>query len=259
MQRFFVRLAYDGSNFHGWQRQPNAMTVQQKLEDAMTMLLKRSVVLTGAGRTDQGVHAHDFFAHFDSEQDMSVDELEKFSFRLNRFLGGEVVIYSIFPVPSVAHARFSAVSRTYSYCVARVQNPFRRNYTHFIYGDLDVDGMNQGADIIRETRDFTSFSKVDTDTMTNLCKVTQAFWKTEAGELVFTITADRFLRNMVRAIVGTLLQIGRGRLNADDLIEIIEKKDRSAAGDSAPAKGLTLSRIVYPKDILCFGQGSDIQ
>jgi tRNA pseudouridine38-40 synthase len=248
--RYFIRLAYDGTNFHGWQRQPNAITVQQTLEEAMTMMLRSPVTLTGAGRTDTGVHANEFFAHFDIERKLSATDCEKMVFRLNGFLGGEIVLYRIFPVKADAHARFSALSRSYRYCVARVQDPFRRNYTHFIYGDIDVELMNLGAALIMGYEDFTSFSKVDTDTKTNNCRITHARWETEGTELVFTITADRFLRNMVRAIVGTLLQLGAGKISLEELKLIIESKNRSNAGDSVPGKGLTLHRIVYPEKIL---------
>jgi tRNA pseudouridine38-40 synthase len=247
--RYFIRLAYDGTNFHGWQRQPNAITVQQTLEEAMTMMLRSPVALTGAGRTDTGVHADEFFAHFDFGQQLKVNECEKLVFRLNGFLGGEIALYRIFPVKKDAHARFSAISRTYCYCVARVPDPFRRNFTYFIYGDIDVELMNQGAALVMGYEDFTSFSKVDTDTITNNCRITHAHWETEGTELVFTITADRFLRNMVRAIVGTLLQLGTGKITLEELKAIIESKNRSNAGDSVPGKGLMLHRIVYPEKI----------
>jgi tRNA pseudouridine38-40 synthase len=247
--RYFLRLAYDGSRYHGWQRQPNGITIQQTLEEAMSMMLRSPVLLTGAGRTDAGVHANEFFAHFDFDQQITKAEGEKLVFRLNGFLGGEIVLFELFPVTAHTHARFSAVSRSYRYCISRVQNPFRRDYTHFLYGHLDHTRMNEGAEVIMGYEDFTSFSKVDTDTMTNICKISHARWEMEGSELVFTITADRFLRNMVRAIVGTLLQMGTGKITLDDLKRIIESKNRSEAGDSVPAKGLTLFRIVYPNDI----------
>jgi tRNA pseudouridine38-40 synthase len=247
--RYFVRLAYDGTHFHGWQRQPNAPTVQQTLEEAMSMMLRLPVVLTGAGRTDTGVHADEFFAHFDTTDSLSKQECEKLVFRLNRYLGGEIALFEIFPVVLNAHARFSAISRTYRYCITRVPNPFRREYAHYLYGEIDADAMNEGAAIVMGYHDFTSFSKADTDTMTNICKISHARWELEGNELVFTITADRFLRNMVRAIVGTLLALGTGRISLEDLKLIIESKNRSNAGDSAPAKGLSLHKIVYPVEI----------
>lgn len=247
--RYFLRLAYDGSHYHGWQRQPNAKTVQQTLEEAMSVMLRLPVLLTGAGRTDTGVHADEFFAHFELAEPMTSPELDKLVFRLNAYLGGEIALYHIFPVREDAHARFSAVSRTYRYCVARVHNPFRLKYTHYIYGGLDQLTMNDGAALIMQSHDFTSFSKVDTDTATNICRITHARWEVEGTELVFTITADRFLRNMVRAIVGTLLKLGTGKLTLEELKWIIESKNRSNAADSAPAKGLTLHKVVYPVDI----------
>ncbi|MCX6268264.1 MAG: tRNA pseudouridine(38-40) synthase TruA [Bacteroidetes bacterium] len=247
--RYFLRLAYDGSHFHGWQRQPNATTVQQTLEEAMSMMLRLPVLLTGAGRTDTGVHADEFFAHFDSDHVLTKMSCERLVFRLNRFLGGEIALFEISPVAFNAHARFSAISRTYRYCISRVPNPFRRDFTHPVYSQIDDEAMNTGAAILMGYHDFTSFSKVDTDSATNICKISHARWEMEGEELVFTITADRFLRNMVRAIVGTLLQLGTGKISLGELRQIIESKNRSNAGDSAPARGLTLHRIVYPAEV----------
>ena len=239
--RYFLHLAFDGSRFHGWQRQPNAATVQQTLEEAMTLLMRIPVVLTGAGRTDAGVHAADFYAHFDLDQPIDKPEREKLVFKLNRFLGGDIAISEILPVADQAHARFSAISRTYRYSIAREKNPFRRDYTHYFYGTIDDSLMNQGAALIMCYEDFTSFS--------NICRISAAKWTTEGSELVFTITADRFLRNMVRAIVGTLLELGTGKISLPGLKGIIEGNNRSDAGDSAPAKGLSLVRIVYPGEV----------
>jgi len=253
--RYFIRLAYDGSAFHGWQRQPNGITIQQTLEEAMAMMFRKPVVLTGAGRTDTGVHADEFYAHFDLNQQLTDEECEKLVFRLNAYLGGDIALFKIFPVKENVHARFSAISRTYRYCIARGKNPFRRDFTHHIYGPIDHVFMNAGAALIMEYNDFTSFSKVDTDTMTNICKISHARWEPEGSELVFTITADRFLRNMVRAVVGTLLQLGTGKLSLNELKIIIESKDRSNAGNSVPAKGLVLHRIIYPEEIFFTPQG----
>ncbi len=247
--RYFIKLAYNGTRFHGWQRQPNAATVQQTLEEAMSMMLKSTILLTGAGRTDTGVHATEFYAHFDLSSPLTLPEREKLVFRLNRYLGGDIALKGIAQVAEDAHARFSAVSRTYRYCIAMVPNPFRQEFTSHHNGFIDCSLMNQGAAMIMSYNDFTSFSKIDTDTMTNICRITHAHWDVEDTELVFTITADRFLRNMVRAIVGTLMALGRGKISLDDLKNIIESKNRSNAGDSAPAKGLTLHRIVYPEGI----------
>ncbi len=244
--RYFIRLLYDGTRFHGWQRQLNGITVQQTLEEAITMMLRIPVSLTGAGRTDSGVHAADFYAHFDLNEELSPGFCENLVFKLNSYLSGDIAIIRIFPVQPGSHARFSALSRTYRYCITHEKNPFRKDYTHFIYGALDKEMMNKGASLIMCHSDFTSFSKVDTDTKTNICRITHAYWEEEGRELVFTITADRFLRNMVRAIVGTLLELGKGRITLNDLEEIIESKNRSNAGDSAPARGLALWRIDYP-------------
>ncbi|HPS62434.1 MAG TPA: tRNA pseudouridine(38-40) synthase TruA [Bacteroidales bacterium] len=250
MNRFFIHLAYDGTPFHGWQRQPNGVSVQQRLEDALSMMLRTPVVLTGAGRTDSGVHAADFYAHFDFEAELGDREREKLVFSLNSFLPEEISVFSIFQVPLGAHARFSAISRTYRYILTGVKNPFRNRFAQFLYGPLDIEAMNRGAEIIKGYTDFTSFSKVDTDTATNLCCISEACWNEEGNERVFTITADRFLRNMVRAIVGTLLDVGRGKITPEDLRGIIESRDRCKASDSAPAKGLILYRIVYPEGVV---------
>ncbi|MEI7499751.1 MAG: tRNA pseudouridine(38-40) synthase TruA [Bacteroidota bacterium] len=247
--RYFMRFAYDGSNFHGWQRQPNGITIQQTIEEGMSMMLRSPILLTGAGRTDSGVHADEFFAHFDIGNRLTTVELEKLVFRLNRYLGCEIALFDIFQVKDEVHARFSALSRTYRYCIARVKNPFRQKFTHYIYGEIDHIDMNHGAELIMGYNDFTSFSKVDTDTKTNICNISHARWEMEGSELVFTITADRFLRNMVRAIVGTLLELGKKKISLEDLKYIIESKNRSKAGSSVPAKGLTLNCIAYPEDI----------
>jgi len=246
MTRYFLSLSYDGSRYHGWQRQPNGATVQQTLEDAMTMIMRTPVSLTGAGRTDTGVHARRYYAHFDTDRDFSREERDRLAFKLNSFLPSDISIGGIIPVDEKAHARFSALSRTYRYCIARSKDPFRKNFTHYLYGDIDIPLMNTGAELIMDYRDFTSFSKVDTDTMTNDCRIMAAKWETEGTELVFTITADRFLRNMVRAIVGTLLDLGKGKITPEDVKQIIELKDRSEAGESVPAKGLTLWQVEYP-------------
>jgi tRNA pseudouridine38-40 synthase len=215
----------------------------------MTMMLRSPVLLTGAGRTDTGVHAEEYFAHFDLDCMLTDVDRDKLVFRLNGYLGGEIVLFEILPVKGRSHARFSATSRTYRYCVSRVPDPFRRNFTHYIYGPLDHALMNRGAALVMGYDDFTSFSKVDTDTKTNICRISHARWEMEGNELVFTITADRFLRNMVRAIAGTLLDLGAGKISLDDVKMIIESKNRSNAGDSVPARGLTLHRIVYPEEI----------
>ncbi len=247
-----MKLAYDGTNYHGWQRQPNGSSVQQTLEESMRLIWKRDISLTGAGRTDAGVHAGEYYVHFDLTEDIPQTSLDKFAFNLNSFLPHDIAIRSIFPVAPALHARFSATSRTYKYYVSRFKSPFRNQYSYYLFGDLDVALMNEGARLIMQTEDFTSFSKVDTDTITNICRVTQAHWEFAGEELVFTITANRFLRNMVRAVVGTLLNLGRNRIDLDDLSRIIERKNRCEAGDSAPARGLHLVQIDYPQGAFQF-------
>lgn len=242
-----MQLSYDGTYYHGWQRQPNGQSVQQTLEEAVLMILRADITLTGAGRTDTGVHALEYYAHFELQDPLSFLQLEKLVFKLNSFLPPDLAIQRIFPVGPRIHARFTALSRTYKYYVTRVKNPFRVHNTYYLHGEIDIDLMNEGARLIMDTEDFTSFSKVDTDTKTNLCLVTDARWELIDDELVFTITANRFLRNMVRAVVGTLLNVGRHRINLDDLVRIIGSKNRSAAGDSVPAKGLHLVKIDYPQ------------
>jgi len=244
--RYFIKLSYDGSNYHGWQRQPNAVTIQETLEKAITMMLRTPADLTGAGRTDAGVHAAVYYAHFDVDHHLSDDTLAKLVFKLNSYLPANISIDRIFPVHPNLHARFSALSRTYKYFISGVKTPFRAPYIYYLYGELDVKLMHMGAQLLLETEDFTSFSKVDSDTKTNLCKVTSAEWKEMGEELVFSITANRFLRNMVRALVGTTLDLGKHRITIDDMRRIIEKKSRNEAGDSVPAKGLHLVEIDYP-------------
>jgi tRNA pseudouridine38-40 synthase len=214
----------------------------------MGLLLGEKVQLTGCGRTDTGVHARIFYAHFDTTS-KKPGEFDEFLFRLNQKLPEDIVIHNFIPVKQEAHARFSALSRTYQYQIHRAKQAFHRDLAHYIYGEVNVKGMQEAADIMLEYKDFTSFSKVDTDTKTNICRIDQAEWKQEGDLLKFTIKADRFLRNMVRAIVGTMIEIGSGKLEPDGFRKIIESMDRSAAGTSAPAKGLFLTDIEYPKDI----------
>ncbi len=247
--RYFLELAYDGTAYHGWQKQKNARCIQETVREALRLISGEPVELTGAGRTDAGVHAWEYYAHFDLEKKLSESARKKIVFQLNGFLPHDIVIYNILPVKPDANARFSAISRTYKYVISKKKNPFLREYSFSYYGNLDIVLMNQAARILTETEDFTSFSKVDTDTKTNLCNVTFAEWTEEGDELVFTISANRFLRNMVRAIVGTLLELGRGRIGLDEFRGIIERKNRSAAGGSVPARGLFLAGIAYPREI----------
>lgn len=247
--RYFIRMAFNGAAYHGWQAQQNAVTVQQTLEDALSVLFKTTVNVTGAGRTDTGVHAREYFAHFEIEDELSDDALEKLVYKLNGILPDDIAVYEVVMVAPDMHARFSALSRTYKYFITQQRNPFAREYSWFYPNSLDLELMNKGAAFLMGCTDFTSFAKVHSDTKTNNCRITEAFWRNEDGMLVFTITADRFLRNMVRAIVGTLVELGAGKLNLDDLTTIVESRDRSEAGYSVPAKGLFLERIVYSEPI----------
>jgi len=260
MQRYFIRLSYDGTNYHGWQSQNNAITIQSEVEKAMSTLLAKQIEVTGAGRTDTGVHAREFYAHFDVDNSFDNDELHDLIYRLNAILPSDIAVSGILPVSKNAHARFSAISRTYKYYISRNKDPFAKDYSWCVYGNLNIKAMNNAAKILFESStcvtDFTSFSKLHSNTDNNNCKIFKAGWKEEnlpAGKagnmLVFTITADRFLRNMVRAIAGTLLDIGRGKITTDDFRKIIESKNRCDAGYSVPAKGLFLDKIEYPNDL----------
>lgn len=248
MPRFFVTLSYNGLNYVGWQIQPNGASVQQTVQDALSVILRESVAITGAGRTDAGVHARGMVAHFDWEGDAfsPVDLVHK----LNNLLPKEISVSHIRPVKPDAHARFSALSRTYSYHITTQKDPFLYGLTCRIHFKPDLQLMNALCDVLKEYRDFTSFSKLHTDVKTNLCRIESARWVQKGDHrYTFTITADRFLRNMVRAIVGTLLEAGRGKLDERGLRRIIEAKNRSVAGDSAPGHALFLEEVAYPDDI----------
>ena len=229
--RYFVQFSYFGKQYHGWQNQPNAITVQRVLEKAFSTLLRSTIVLTGAGRTDAGVHAKEMFAHFDVNEIADVDKL---IYRLNALLPDDIAIQKIFEVSSAAHARFDAIERTYEYWIVQRKNPFYADYAYYVKHQLDMESMNDAASLLLEYEDFKCFSKSNTD---------------RGDKIVFTIVADRFLRNMVRAIVGTLLEVGFGKSNADDVKSIINSKDRSNAGPSVAAKGLYLTSIRYPDSI----------
>jgi tRNA pseudouridine38-40 synthase len=246
--RYFIRLCYKGTHYHGWQIQPNARTVQEIINQDMSIIMNEKIEVTGAGRTDTGVHARNFFAHFDSSQSELQNDKDLL-FRINGKLPKDIAIHEILKVRPDAHARFDAISRTYEYHIIRKKDPFLTDHVHYIFGNLDFESMNKASAFLTEVSDFTSFSKIDTDAKTNICKVYRADWNIDPEKMIFTITADRFLRDMVRAIVGTVLDIGFGRMTLDEFQMIFEIKNRSAAGNSAPAKGLFLTDIQYPKDI----------
>lgn len=245
--RYFVYFSYCGTHYHGWQRQPNGISVQQVMEEAMSLLMSEQIILTAAGRTDAGVHAELMVAHFDTKTPISnTDTLIN---RLNSYLPKDIAIRQLKTVRAEAHARFDATERTYQYrCVFR-KDPFLRGLTTRIPADLDFAIMNQAAEILLHTSDFASFCKLHTDVKTTICDVRYAAWDTDHNGATFTISADRFLRNMVRAIVGTLLQVGKHQLTISDFEEIISKQHRTAAGQSAPAEGLFLTDIQYPTSI----------
>ena len=244
MNRYFVELSYDGTNYHGWQAQPNATTVQQTLEKAFSTLLKEDVSLTGCGRTDTGVHSSYFVAHFDSEQTDPYQQAD-LVFKLNGYLPDDIAIHAITRVDPTMHARFSAAYRQYIYLIRKTKPLFNRPFCYYYYADLDVEKMNAACEILMEYTDFTSFSKLHTDVKTNNCKITEAEWTAHDDGYDFTITADRFLRNMVRSIVGTMIEIGSGKMEPEEIRAVIEAKDRSRAGTSAPAKGLFLVDVGY--------------
>jgi tRNA pseudouridine38-40 synthase len=247
--RYFLRLSFNGESFHGWQSQHNAPSIQSTLREALSVVLRQAVEVTGAGRTDAGVHAREFFAHFDHSVELSVTEKTELVYHLNGYLPDAIAVEAILPVRADAHARFSAISRTYQYFITRKKDPFRQDFSWYYPGKLDTGLMNSGADILRQNTDFTSFAKLPMETKTNICHVKLAMWEEEDPLLVFTITADRFLRNMVRAVVGTLVELGRGKISPEDLNRIILAKDRSAAGYSVPANGLVLVSVKYPEEI----------
>jgi tRNA pseudouridine38-40 synthase len=249
MARYFIRLAYNGLAYHGWQSQQNARSVQDVLEECLTLRLGATTRVTGCGRTDTGVHARVYFAHFDFEKVMNKTELDELTRRLNTFLPDDIVVYQIVEVNATANARFDALSRTYRYYVHRTKDPFADYFSWFVFGPLDVVAMQQASDTLKEYNDFTSFSKLHSKTKNNLCRIEHAYWTAEGNSLVFTVSADRFLRNMVRAIVGTLLDVGKHKLDIDGFRKIIELKNRSSAGLSVPAKGLFLHEVVYPQEI----------
>ncbi|MCP9613093.1 tRNA pseudouridine(38-40) synthase TruA [Coprobacter tertius] len=245
--RYFLYSAYDGSGYHGWQVQPNGITVQQRIEESLSTLLRRETPITGAGRTDTGVHAKLMAAHFDTEE--PVNDANALCNKLNRILPPDISIYRIVPVREDAHARFDAISRTYRYYITDRKNPFDNRYAWRIHGKLDFEEMNKAALKLFDYTDFTSFSKLHTDVKTNNCRIMQAKWEKEGELYAFTIQADRFLRNMVRAIVGTVIDVGRRKLSVQEFCRIIEQKDRCKAGTSAPANALFLCDISYPDTI----------
>ena len=245
--RYFIYLAYDGTNYHGWQIQPNGASVQETLMKALATFLRKDIEVVGAGRTDAGVHAKLMIAHFDFDAELDGKTVTD---KLNRLLPHDIAVYDVKKVKPDAHARFDATYRTYKYYVTTRKDPFTRQYAWRLFNELDFAKMNEAARILFEYIDFTSFSKLHTDVKTNNCRIAQAKWRRlDENHWVFEIEADRFLRNMVRAIVGTLLMVGRGKMTLDGFRRVIEQKERCAAGDSAAAEALFLAEVKYPKEI----------
>ena len=241
--RFFIQLSYNGTNYHGWQIQPNATSVQETLTKALSVVLnKKDIEIMGAGRTDSGVHASQMFAHFDFENEI---DSQTILHKLNSFLRKDIAVSNIILVDENAHARFDATQRTYEYKINSSKNVFLDELSWYYNKELNVNAMNESAELLLKFIDFQCFSKVHTDVNTFNCNISQAFWKTENDQLIFTISADRFLRNMVRSIVGTLVYVGLGKISKADFQAIIESKDRKKAGFSVPAHGLYLTKIKY--------------
>lgn len=277
--RYFIFLQYDGTAYHGWQTQPDCVSVQETIEQKLSLLLRRELFIVGAGRTDAGVHSRHMAAHFEYDgfddiagttysyvenrdaEGMRVSEyyianrtaldekLRTLTFKLNGLLPPDISIDKIVPVKADAHARFSAVSRTYKYYITTQKTPFDRHFSTRIYFDLDVEKMNEACQKLFLYIDFTSFAKLHTDVKTHICKIMEAHWEKDGPHYVFTIKADRFLRNMVRAIVGTMMQVGKGKITVDEFCKIIELQNRCQAGDSVPAQALFLEDVGYPDDI----------
>lgn len=248
LRRYFIELSYLGTNYHGWQIQPNAITVQEKINEALKTLFKSDIMITGCGRTDSGVHAKEFYAHIDLDMDSISFPQNQLEYKLNSILDDDIAIHCVFEVESESHSRFDATARTYEYHLTTRKDVFRKDLSYFLpFRNVDFKMMNEAAQIIKEYEDFECFSKTGTDVNTFNCQISHAKWvEKEEGLWIFTIRADRFLRNMVRAIVGTLLEVGRGQMSLMELRKVIESKDRSNAGWSVPGKGLFLTKVEYP-------------
>ena len=240
--RYFIELSYNGKKYHGWQIQPDVISIQEKLNLAVSTILQDKIEVVGAGRTDTGVHASQMFAHFDSDIEIEAEVVHK----LNSILPNDITVHKVFLVADDYHARFHAESRSYEYRIWLGRNPFLLDFSWQIHSQkLDLSKMNKAAQLLLEYEDFQTFSKVKTDVYTFNCDVTQAFWKQEGNLLTFHISANRFLRNMVRAIVGTLVDVGLDKISINEFRDIIESKSRGNAGLSVPAKGLFLTHIKY--------------
>jgi len=245
--RYFFEISYNGTHYHGWQNQKNAIGVQQVVEEALSKLMREKISIVGSGRTDAGVHCVQQFFHSDIETDFKPVDL---THRLNAFLPKDIAIRKIFPVTMNAHARYDAIERSYQYKITREKDPLLVGYAHYFFRDLDVPTMERAASLLMGEHDFECFSKVKTDVNHFICDIKQASWNQKGNVLVFTITANRFLRGMVRAIVGTLLDVGTGKLSLKQFQEILKSRDRKKAGMNAPPEGLYLTQVKYPKSII---------
>lgn len=245
--RYLLKLAFDGTEYHGWQIQKTAISIQEVITTALKHRLKGDELsLVGCGRTDTGVHAREFFAHFDHPEDLGKKKLEDLTYRLNRQLPNDIVIFSINRAEKRFHSRFTAISRTYRYYIHTDKDPFLDKYSWSLWKDLDLEAMNRAASALFDYKDFTSFARLHSQSETNICRIKEAAWAADGYKLIFTIKADRFLRNMVRAVVGTLVDVGIGKTSLEEFRGIIEAKDRGRAGKSAPARGLFLEKVEYP-------------
>lgn len=242
--RYFIEFSYKGTAYHGWQRQNNAVSVQEKIENAIRVLLPDSVDIVGSSRTDTGVHAEQQYAHFDFENELKIS-LQNIEYRLNAMLPKDIAIHRVFQVPADAHSRFDALFRRYEYRIITKKNPFLFENAWLYKGFLDLEKMNQAAALLLKYKDFESFSKLHTDVKTHICQISIAEWKQVNDTITFTVQANRFLRGMVRALVGTLIEVGKGKMTTDEFEEIIRAKDRKKAGAQAPALGLTLVEVAY--------------
>lgn len=247
MQRYFIQLAYKGTNYHGWQVQDNAHSIQAELNKSLSLLLNQTIETVGCGRTDTGVHATEYYAHFDCNKNIS--DIPQLIYKLNKILSQNIAIYNILKVKNEANARFDAIDRTYKYYITTRKDPFLTESAYYYYGNLDIDLMNKAAQILLSYKDFEAFSKTNTQVNNYICHIYHAEWTIKDYLLIFEISANRFLRNMVRAIVGTMLEVGKRNMNLEEFKQVIESKNRCNAGNSVPAHALFLTKVNYPQSI----------
>jgi tRNA pseudouridine38-40 synthase len=246
--RYFMHMAYEGTAYHGWQRQPNAHSVQAEMEAALAKLLRQHpVITTGCGRTDAGVHASCFYLHFDADKE--IEDMRAILRKMNMLLPPDIAVYNIFRMPDRAHTRYDAIERTYEYHIHQRRDPFLQFYSRYYPWELDIDQMNAAGAILLNYRDFAAFAKTGGGQKTTICDVRHAMWERRGHRLIFTITADRFLRNMVRAVVGTMMDLGRGKITLEQFENIVREGKRTQAGESVPPRGLTLTRVIYPYEL----------